>query len=190
NKVLDIFVETLSQPSDSDGTAKIEPKKETQAVQKKQVELLQDFSKRLNTAKVSTRPIGAALQADGSILGFSDVNANGTQESSDTKLFKIEIFPEQNQLVATDLQRNYRRNHAYRGGGGFFWGMMLGSMMNRRGSYFSGARASARPRYNDLKMSPKDYHSRAVNTARQKAAARTKTSARSRSGSRSFFGGK
>ncbi|GAB4148524.1 MAG: hypothetical protein Tsb009_22360 [Planctomycetaceae bacterium] len=225
NKVLDIFEKVLKEPAPGGGanTAqanstnnngksgdpnKVQPldsNKENAATTKA---FLTKLSAELNKAKLIEDHMGVQLRADGAVEGFIDENKNGRKDgANDKKLFTVEIDYERSRLIATDDTgqggETYRRDRPYRfRPGGFFMGYMLGSMMGRQNRYYSGARASSRPRFGSMKMSSKNYHSKAVTSARSRAKASGRSyngrstkgrgfggGARS-GGSRSFRGGK
>lgn len=177
---------------------------------KENAQLTAAFLKRLTTelnkAKLIEDPIGVMMLPSGAIEGFIDQNKDGRKVgASEKKLFRVEIDYERSRLVATDDtgqgDQTYRRDRRYHyRPGGFFMGYMLGSMWGRQNSYYSGARASSRPRYGSMKMNQRGYHSKAVASARTRAKASGRSyngrSTRSASrgarsgGSRSFRGGK
>jgi hypothetical protein len=161
-----------------------EPGDPLQDAQRRQ-EFLARYASNLNTAKILGSSVGVEMTVAGDILGFRDANSDGLRDSGEKEIFKIQIDEENSRLIATD--GTYYRDQRYRPTGGFFTGYLIGSMLTRNRSYYSGARASARPDFKNRKMSPKNYHAGAVSKAR----ARTRSSgARSRSGSRGFSFGK
>ena len=197
NKVLDIFASTVSEldgtktadvsVSGEDGTqdktaegieaVDVEDKDKTESF----VEL---FRTKLNAAKLVSTPIGVKIEDSGVIRGFADKDKNNVMAAGEKSVFKIEIDPERNRVVATDEGGHYR-DHRYRRSG-FFGAYIYGRMLSRNRGYYTGARASAKPNYAKTTMSPKTYHSKAVAKARTAA----KASARARSGSRGFSFGK
>ncbi len=159
----------------------------------KDQEFLTLYRENLNTAqpKLMSHPIGVSMEATGAIVGYADRNDNKTQDAGEERLFTVQIDLEQGRLLASDTA-NHHRDHRYRPMGGFFTAYMLGSMMSRQGSYYSGARAGAKPNFAATPVSPKNYHSNAVSQARSKASAArsSSNSVRSRSGSGGFGFGK
>jgi hypothetical protein len=163
-------------------------------------EFLTRFSEALNAAQLMSMPIGVVLESSGAMLGFTDYNGDHEKGGGDRDLFRIEVDPEKNRVIASDLQRpQYRRDHyygssyyghRYHGGGGFFMGYMLGSMSGRSHRYYGGS--ARRPNYSGMSMAPSGYQRSAVQTAKTKAraASRARSSARSRGGSFSFRSGK
>lgn len=159
----------------------------------KDQEFLALYRENLNTAqpKLMSHPIGVSMEATGAIVGYADRNDNKTQDAGEERLFTVQIDLERGRLLASDTN-NHHRDHRYRPMGGFFTAYMLGSMMSRQGSYYSGARAGAKPNFAATPVSPKNYHSNAVSQARAKAssARSSSNSVRSRSGSGGFGFGK
>lgn len=148
----------------------------------------QEFSKRLNEAKLLSTPIGVSVDETGDVIGFTDSNRNNIRESGDNQLFKVQVDPAGERLIASD-QDGHSRPHHYRGFGS---GMFLGYMLSRNMGYYSGSRAAAKPDFSKRAMSPQNYHSSAVSKARTKASAfrNSSASSRSRSGSGGFSFGK
>ncbi len=209
NKVLDVFQATLTEldgvdesvtassvtgtspdngaetPNATDpGAAKEEPAKQEEK-EEHTTKFLTLFAKKLNEAKVSANPVGVEFAQSGTIKGFTDTNSNNTRDSGEKDLFTLDIDAANSRVVASD--GTYYRDHRYRPRFGFFSGYMIGSMMNRNRSYYSGSRAAMKPDFSKKTMSPKSYHSSAVTKAR--TAARS-SGARSRSGSRGMSFGK
>ena len=186
NKVLDTFESTLAELDGGDETgsadALAQPAEEDK---EKEKEFLTAFAKNLNAAKVVKRTVGVEFNESGSIIGFADGDKNNTKSTTEQQLFTLDIDAERNRVVASDTGGHYRDHH-YRPRFGFFSGYMLGSMLRRNTSYYSGARASAKPDFSKKTMSPKNYHSSAVSKAKTTA----RSSSRSRSGSRGFSFGK
>ncbi len=141
------------------------------------------YTKELNDAKLMKDPVGVAhIASDGSFLGFKDSNKNGKKDAGDTDLFKVEVFQEENKLIASDLvHREYRRDRHF-SGTGFIAGYLMSRMMfgQRRGGITSS-------RFRGMKMSKSGYHKSAVSSKTSAAKAK---SARSSSGSKSFRSGK
>ncbi|XZE54937.1 hypothetical protein SH139x_000921 [Planctomycetaceae bacterium SH139] len=156
-------------------------------------EFLALYRENLNAAqpKLMSHAIGVSMEATGAIVGYADRNDNKTQDAGEERLFTVQIDLERGRLLASDTA-NHHRDHHYRPMGGFFTAYMLGSMMSRQGSYYSGARAGAKPNFAATPVSPKNYHSNAVSQARAKAssARSSSNSVRSRSGSGGFGFGK
>jgi hypothetical protein len=109
----------------------------------------------------------------------------------ETKEFTVTIDPANNRLVASD-NNGYHRPHGYGfSPGGMMMGYMLGPMMGRQGSFYSGAMSSARPNFSNTSMSPANYHQSAVSSVRSRSSASSMSSgARSRTGSKGFSFGK
>ncbi|MCH8830829.1 MAG: hypothetical protein IID45_14735 [Planctomycetes bacterium] len=193
NKVLDIFEKVLNekapgapaQAKAGEKPAAGDPQDvgvpDVQENKDKTAAFLKRLAKKLNDAKLIEAPIGVQLQASGAIEGFIDDNKDGIKQpgSVEKTLFTVEIDTERNRLIATDSTgqggETYRRERGYhRGPGlgtGLFMGYMLGSMMGRQRGYYGGG-GRARPNYGRMKMSPRNYHSKAVTSARGRAKAR------------------
>ena len=186
NKVLDSFESTLAELDGGDETASADALAQpVEEDKEKENEFLAAFAKNLNAAKVVKRTVGVEFNESGSIIGFADGDKNNTKSTTEQQLFTLDIDAERNRVVASDTGGHYRDHH-YRPRFGFFSGYMLGSMLRRNTSYYSGARMSAKPDYSKKTMSPKNYYSSAVSKAKTTARA----SSRSRSGSRGFSFGK
>ena len=142
------------------------------------------YTKQLNDAKLMKEPVGVIhSSADGSFIGFSDKNANTTKDAGEVDLFKVEVFAEENKLIASDLVHTEYRRDRHFSGTGFLAGYLISRMMF--GQRSAGITSS---RFRGMSMSKQGYHKSAVSSKRA-AAARAK-SARSSSGSKSFRSGK
>ena len=189
NKVLDIFDKTLTELDKKEGGDEQDVKEVKKAEEKpeKRKEFLDLYAKNLNEAKLIKSKIGVQMEDSGDVVGFKDGNGNGTKDAIEKKLFTVMIDSEGGRLIAKD-EANHHRDRSYRPRGGFFTGYLIGSMMGRNRSYYTGPRAAMKPNYKNMQMSPKDYHASAVSKAKSKA--RASSSARSRSGSRGMSFGK
>jgi hypothetical protein len=199
NRVLDLLAETLDEQaakaappaaaevsSDAEIAAgTIKPVDPTQTNPAIESEFLVAYAAKLNAANLITSPIGVEMSSTGEIVGFKDANSDAVQTPDESQLFTVTIDLEQNRLIASDGDGNYRP-HSYRPGG-FFTGYLLGSMLGRQNNYYSGAMAGNRPSFRGTTMSPPDYHANAVNTARSRVST---SSARVRTGSGGFSFGK
>lgn len=190
NSVLDIFATTLTEldataeDKTEKGVAEVKPEDEREEDRQK---FLDKYTTNLNNAKLIKSAIAVQMTEAGDVEGFTDANTNKKVDTGEKKLFTVMVDPENSRLIASD-DANHYRDRAYRPRmGGFFTGYLIGSMIGRNRSYYRGPRASARPKYNSMKMSPKNYHASAVSKAKAKARA---SSARSRSGSRGRSFGK
>eukprot|EP00913_Durusdinium_trenchii_P023430 g22008.t1 len=129
----------------------------------------------LNKAKLVEDHIGVQMLSSGAIEGFIDENKDGKKLGpNEKKLFLVEIDHAKSRLIATDdtgqSGETYRRDRRYHyRPGGFFMGYMLGSMMGRQNSFYSGGRT--RPNYSSMKMNNRGYHTNAVAKARTRAKA-------------------
>jgi hypothetical protein len=199
NKVLDEFQATLTEldgkqaaAAKADGGDAEAEEQEVVGIEvvdqeddAKKEEFLSLFRTKLNAAKLISKPIGVTLHESGTINGFADIDKDNVQDAGEKELFKIEIDDERGRVIASDGGGHYR-DHRYRPSG-FFTGYLLGSMLGRNRSYYSGARSSMKPNHSTTKMSPKTYHKTAVSKARSAAKS---TSTRTRSGSKGFSFGK
>ncbi len=177
NKVLSVMTATLDKMKKDYGGKTID-KNDTAARQKFMQEFNTRFAKDLNAAKMISKPIGTRIEADGSILGFTDLNKNMTRDYGDKPIFKVEIDIARNRLIASDLTYGYRRDSYFSGMSGLVTGMIIGSLLSRQRSF--GVSSS---RFANMRMSPRNYHSSAVSRARSIARARARARSRSRSGS-------
>ena len=175
NKVLDVMVATLTAEEGVGTGAK------ASAVQ------IASFNERyqqsLNALPLlEAKTVGVSMDKAGTFLGFQDDDANGQASVDELQLFTVEVDEiDENtiRLVATDLQGGYRRDSSpmARMGTGLLMGALIGSMLSRRSTA-----GISRSKFRGQAMSPKNYHSKAVSSAKAKA--------RSRSGSRSLKFGK
>jgi hypothetical protein len=155
----------------------------------KEAEFLKRYAEELNKLKVMTAPVGVSMAPGGEIVGFKDPNLNNVQDAGETKEFTVTIDPENQRLVASD-NNGHHRPYGYRPGG-FLTGYLIGSMLSRQSSFYSGPNAGARPDFRNTTMSPNDYHKSAVSSARARASSSSSSSsARMRTGSKGFSFGK
>jgi len=197
NKVLDLFQESLTEldgeqlaeakADGADGETQEQGVVGIEAVDveddAKKEEFLTVFRTKLNAAKLVAKPIGAVFHESGSVNGFVDLDKDNVQDAGEKELFKIQIDEARGRIVASD-GAGHHRDHRYRSGR-FFTGYLLGSMLGRNRSYYSGARSSMKPDFSKTQMSSKSYHKSAVAKATSSA-----RSTRSRSGSKGFSFGK
>ena len=170
--------------------------KEVQHDNKKTADFLKRFAKNLNAAKViQGDTIGVLMQPSGAIEGFIDKDKDMRKSGAAEKtLFTIQIDTEKNRLIATQTvegstyhrDRHYHRSGFGFGGGGFFMGYMLGSMMGRQRGFYGGRR----PGFSSMRMNKPGYHRAAVTKARTSARTRAGRSSARSGGSRGFRGGK
>jgi hypothetical protein len=205
NKVLDSLAAVLDQSASPDaapatavnvagndgkpGTeanlAAIPPDKQDPA---KEAAFLQKYANKLNEVKAMSSPVGVAFAAGGEIVGFKDPNGNNVQDLGETKEFTVTIDVDNSRLVASD-NNGHHRPYGFQPGG-MMMGYMLGSMMGRQNSFYSGAAAAARPNFGGTQMSSPDYHKSAVSSARTRASSAASSAARARTGSKGFSFGK
>jgi hypothetical protein len=209
NKVLDALVAVLDESgapatapdagaanlSATDGKAEISSLAEIQAVEpakqdpQKETDFLTRYAAKLNEMKVMSSPVGVSMSPGGEIIGFVDPNQNNQQDLGEDKEFTVTIDPANKRLVASD-NHGYHRPHVYHShGGGMMMGYMLGSMMGRQNSYYSGPMAAAKPGFANTPMSDSNYHKSAVSSVRSKVSSAA-SSARMRTGSKGFSFGK
>lgn len=166
----------------------IEPEKQDPA---KESDFLKKYAAKLNELKVMNVPVGVSMSAGGEIVGFQDPNQNLIQDAGESKEFTVAMDIAHNRLVASD-NNGYHRPHSYGyHPSGMMMGYMLGSMMGRQNSYYSGANAAARPGFSNTPMSPANYHQSAVSSVRStRMSSSSSSSARVRTGSKGFSFGK
>ncbi|MEQ1824961.1 MAG: hypothetical protein ABL921_03415 [Pirellula sp.] len=186
----------LAKIGASDGNAEISSTAEIQAIEPdkqdptKEKEFLTKYAAKLNEMHVMNSPVGVSMTAGGEIVGFADPNENLVQDLGESKEFSVTIDPANKRLVASD-NHGYHRPHGYHfSPGGMMMGYMLGSMMGRQGSYYSGPMSSARPNFNNTPMAPADYHKSAASSVRSRTSSASSSSARARTGSKGFSFGK
>jgi hypothetical protein len=170
----------------------IEPEKQDLAME---ASFLTKFAAKLNEVKAMESPVGVAMTSGGEIIGFKDPNLNNVQDFGEEKEFSVTIDPSNKRLVASD-NNGYHRPHGYGfSPSGMMMGYMLGSMMGRQGSFYSGPMAAAKPNFNNTTMSPPNYHKSAVSSVRTRSSSSgsgisSSSSSRTRTGSKGFSFGK
>jgi len=212
NKVVDALVAVLDEgaksnaagaapaeatASPTDATAEITSTAEIEAIEPekqdpaKEKDFLNKYAAKLNELKAMNSVVGVSMSPGGEIIGFKDSNQNMIQDLGESKEFTVTIDPAHNRLVASD-NNGYHRPHGYGfSPGNMMMGYMLGSMMGRQGSFYSGGMSSAKPNFNNTPMSPSNYHKSAVSSVRSaRASSSSGSSARVRTGSKSFSFGK
>ena len=213
NKVVDALVAVLDEGkvaknsavqqageaavSATDGNAEVTSTAEIQAIEPekqdpaKESEFLKKYAAKLNEMKAMSVPVGVNMSPGGEIVGFQDPNQNMVQDMGEDKEFTVTIDVANNRLVASD-NNGYHRPHGYGfSPGGMMMGYMLGSMMGRQNSFYSGPMASAKPGFSNTPMSPANYHKSAVSSVRSsRMSSSTSSAARARTGSKGFSFGK
>ena len=213
NKVVDALVAVLDEGnvaknaatkeggeavvSATDGFAEVSSTTEIQAIEPdkqnptKETDFLKKYAAKLNEMKATNAPLGVSMAAGGEIIGFQDPNQNMVQDMGESKEFTVTIDVENSRLVASD-NHGFHRPHGYGfNPGGMMMGYMLGSMMGRQRSFYSGGMSSAKPSFSNTPMSPANYHSSAVSSARStRMSSGSSTAARARTGSKGFSFGK
>ena len=166
----------------------IEPDKQDPA---KESEFLKKYAAKLNEMKAMNGPVGVSMSPGGEIVGFQDPNQNMVQDMGEDKEFTVTIDVANNRLVASD-NNGYHRPHGYGfSPGGMMMGYMLGSMMGRQNSHYSGAMSSSKPGFSNTPMSPANYHKSAVSSVRSnRVTSGASSAARARTGSKGFSFGK
>lgn len=93
--------------------------------------------------------IGVSPQADGSLLGFDDLDGDSDLDGGEDELFKVEVDTENNRLLASSEGVVQESGFSF---GGLFMGMLLGNMLSRQrtagvnpASRGAGARQTAAP---------------------------------------------
>ncbi len=74
------------------------------------------------------------MAKDASIIGFGDLNKNGKVDLDEPKLFKIEMDPDNDRVIVTSASGGQATGRTMGCSGGFFAGVMIGSLLNRQGS--------------------------------------------------------
>ncbi|MFT5508297.1 MAG: hypothetical protein ACI89J_001371 [Hyphomicrobiaceae bacterium] len=74
------------------------------------------------------------MAKDASIIGFGDLNKNGKVDLDEPKLFKIEMDPDNDRVIVTSASGGQATGRTMGRSGGFFAGVMIGSLLNRQGS--------------------------------------------------------
>lgn len=152
----------------------------------KEATFLNRYADKLNEMKLlANSKVGVAFTQGGEIVGFKDLNENRTQDEGEAKEFTVTIDPSNQRLIASD-NHGYHRPYVYRPSG-MLMGYMIGSMLGRQHSYYSGPMAGSRPNYSNTPMSPSNYHQSAVSSVRSRVST---SSARVRTGSKGFSFGK
>ncbi|HUP79719.1 MAG TPA: hypothetical protein VM260_14295 [Pirellula sp.] len=183
--------------SATDGNAEVSSTAEIQAIEPekqdpmKESDFLKKYAAKLNEVKVMASPVGVSMTAGGEIVGFRDPNQNLIQDVGESKEFTVTMDVSNNRLVASDNHNNYRPHGYGFSPSGMMMGYMLGSMMGRQNSYYSGAMSSAKPGFSNTPMSPANYHKAAVSSVRSsRISSGTSSAARARTGSKGFSFGK
>ena len=213
NKVVDALVAVLDEGnvakntadkefgesvvSATDGNAEVSSTAEIQAIEPekqdpaKESDFLKKYATKLNEMKAMSAPVGVSMSPGGEIIGFQDPNQNMVQDMGEEKEFSVTIDVANNRLVASD-NNGYHRPHGYGfSPGGMMMGYMLGSMMGRQNSHYSGAMASSKPGFSNTPMSPANYHKSAVSSVRSsRVSSNSSSAARARTGSKGFSFGK
>ncbi len=183
--------------SATDGNAEVSSTAEIQAIEPekqdptKESDFLKKYAAKLNEMKAMQSPVGVSMSPGGEIIGFQDPNQNMIQDMGESKEFSVTIDVANSRLVASD-NHGYHRPHGYGfSPGGMMMGYMLGSMMGRQNSFYSGAMSSAKPGFSNTPMSPANYHQSAVSSVRSsRMSSGASSAARARTGSKGFSFGK
>lgn len=155
----------------------------------KEAEFLKRYAAELNKLQAMASPVGVSMAPGGEIIGFKDPNLNNIQDAGETKEFTVTMDPNNQRLVASD-NNGHHRPYGFRPGG-FLTAYLIGSMLNRQSSFYSGPNAAARPDFRNTTMSPNGYHKSAVSSARARTSSPPSSgSARMRTGSKGFSFGK
>ena len=213
NKVVDALVAVLDEGavaknaaakqegdttiSATDGNAEVSSTAEIQAIEPekqdptKESDFLKKYAAKLNEVKAMNAPVGVSMTPGGEILGFKDPNQNMIQDMGESKEFTVTIDVSNNRFVASDNNNNHRPHGYGFSPGGMMMGYMLGSMMGRQKSFYSGAMSANKPGFSNTPMSPANYHKTAVSSARSsRMSSGSSSTARARTGSKGFSFGK
>ena len=213
NKVVDALVAVLDEGavakntaakegagatvSATDGNAEVSSTAEIQAIEPekqdptKESDFLKKYAAKLNEMKAMNAPVGVSMTPGGEILGFKDSNQNMIQDMGESKEFTVTIDVSNNRLVASDNNNNHRPHGYGFSPGGMMMGYMLGSMMGRQNSFYSGGMSANKPGFSNTPMSPANYHKTAVSSARSsRTSSGSSSAARARTGSKGFSFGK
>ena len=86
----------------------------------------------LNKApKLHSTAIATRINADASIEGYGDVDADGKVGAQEPKLFLIEMDPDNNRIILTTAS-GYQQGQSMPGSRGFFSGVFIASLMDRQ----------------------------------------------------------
>ncbi len=163
DKVLDVTMNTMDQMQ-AKTVAPIAGQPVDEATKQKQLDEFNTMlTQNLNNAKIYSQPLATEVKRDGSFEGFIDANQDMKQDSSENKLFTVEVDYERNRLIATDTQEGYRRDHGF-SMGGLAAGMLIGHLLSRQSA--AGVQPS---KFANTQMSPKGYHASAVSSAKARA---------------------
>jgi len=127
DKELDqMAAQTASADKDKPAAGKTLDKEKEQA-------FLSKFAAKLNKAQLISEPIGVAMLPEGTIQGFVDLNNNGVKDgAAERELFKVQLDQQRNRILASDASNRYREHQYGFSPGGFFTGLLLGTMLNRQ----------------------------------------------------------
>ncbi|MBU6174363.1 MAG: hypothetical protein KGQ60_11195, partial [Planctomycetes bacterium] len=204
NKVLDALALVLKESSDTPGAESISvsvtssDSLESPSVSEiipsqqdptKEADFLTRYASKLNELHVMASKVGVSMSQGGEIVGFKDPNGNNVQDLGETKEFTVTIDLQNNRLVASD-NHGHHRPYGFRPGG-MFTAYLLGSMLGRQNSFYSGAASSVKPNFNNTPMSPPDYRKSVTTASRTRTSSpSSRSSVRTRSGSKGFSFGK
>lgn len=86
----------------------------------------------LNVPAFHPTKIATRLAKDASIMGYGDLNKNGKVDAQEPKLFKIELDTDNDRIIITSAAHGNATGRTMGRSGGFFAGVMIGSLMNRQ----------------------------------------------------------
>lgn len=78
-----------------------------------------------------SKPVGISLREDAAFVGFADLNGNNISDAGEKDIFTVELDPERNRIIATDVisgEGTYRVS-----GGGLLAGYIAGRLIGRQG---------------------------------------------------------
>lgn len=125
-QVLDRTVFALDKYSDHLTKEKI-----TEPTEKNMGELTGFMSQVMNSEpRFYDETLGVQLKEDATFQAYADANANGTRDSDEEEVFKVEIDSEKSRLIATDTSGN--ASDMGFSGTGFLAGALIGSLLARQ----------------------------------------------------------
>ena len=129
-------------------------------------QVLESFAVHLTSLDMVSVPIGVIMVESGDLFGFGDINTNQQRDEGETTFFRVQLDEDRKRLIASDGEGHFR-DHAYDAKRlRHFTFQLVGTMLGRKQSYYTGHTAVMMPDFEGLEMSPKDYYPSAVAKAR------------------------
>ena len=78
-----------------------------------------------------SKPVGISMREDAAFVGFADLNGNNISDAGEKDIFTVELDPERNHIIATDIisgEGTYRVS-----GAGLMAGYIAGRLIGRQG---------------------------------------------------------